>query len=273
MFAIQKILNHNAILIEKNQKQYLALKKGIGFGAKAGTMIKVDSYEALYLLEESTQRGDSAKLLARIEPLYLEISDEIIRNASELIGELDRSILLPLGDHIAFAIERMKKQMRISNPFANEIRLLNPKEYEAACKAREIILERTGYAFDEEELGYITLHLHCARTSEQVDEGMSQAILLKESVEKIEQAFDATIDYSSLSYGRFMTHMRFMIARIKAHEVLHLDMDEYVRTQFPKAYQLAEEISSDLGRMLHEKVPRVEIGYLALHIQRVCDIA
>lgn len=273
MFTIEKVLNHNAILIQKEQKQYLSLRKGIGFGQKVGNKIQLRSMEGVYLLEEYTKRGESSLLLSRIDPLYLEISDEIIQKASALLGDLDRNILLPLGDHIAYAIERMKKNLGISNPFANEIRLLNPQEYEAACIAADIIQARTGYVFDEDELGYITLHLHSALTKEQVKDGMNLAILMKESVEMMENCFNVKIEPASLSYGRFMTHMRYMVARLKTNETLNLDMDEYVRNQFPKAYQVAESISSHLGKMMKIKVPRVEVGYLALHVQRVCDIA
>ena len=50
------------------------------------------------------------------------------------------------------------------------------------------------------------------------------------------------------------------------------NMDEFVKNQFPKAYEVAEEIIIEIAKVLKQKIERVEVGYLALHIQRVCEI-
>ncbi len=36
MYRITKILNHNAVVVEKDQQEYLVMEKGIGFGKKQG---------------------------------------------------------------------------------------------------------------------------------------------------------------------------------------------------------------------------------------------
>ena len=272
MFEIIKVLNHNAILVKQNNVIYLALEKGIGFSKKVEDHIELSENTKKYLLQNETKRGNSEELLQRIDTKYVELSSEIIQMAEQTLGKLDHNILLPLADHIAFAIERMKRDMQISNPFANEISLLNPEEYEAALKSKELILEKTGYTFDEEELGYITLHLHCARTSQEVDESMQMAIIIRESIDEIEKRFNTTIDVTSLAYSRLLTHMRYLIARIKNNEKLYLDMGEYVRNQFPLAYEVATDIIKDVARTLNTPVEEIEVGYLAIHIQRICDV-
>ena len=39
-----------------------------------------------------------------------------------------------------------------------------------------------------------------------------------------------------------------MIARIKKNEALTIDMDEFVKTKFPKAYEVAEEIVIEIAK-------------------------
>ena len=154
---------------------------------------------------------------------------------------------------IAFAITRIKSGMNITNPFANDIRLLYPKEYETAMQGRKIIHERCGYEINEDEVGYITLHIYSAM-GEQVDEGMMVAVIINESIQQVEAECHASIDVHSLSYSRLLT----------------LDMEEYTRKSFPYSYKVAQHIIERVERTLHQSVPKVETGYLAMHIERVC---
>lgn len=271
MFKINKVLNHNALLVIKENQEYLLLDKGIGFGKKVSDRVVPTNQGVLYQLQTETSRGTSKSVVDRIDPMFLEIGNEIIQLAQQL-GEMDRNILLPLSDHIAFAIERIKNGLTISNPFSNEIRLLNPKEYEVALKSRQIIQDKTGYNINEDELGYITLHIHSALTNCKVDKGMQVAIIIKESIEKIEENLNTKIDVSSLAYSRLLTHMKYMLMRIETQEKLNLDMDEYVKTNYPLAYEVAQDIMKRISIILHQPIPAIEIGYLALHIQRICDV-
>ena len=58
----------------------------------------------------------------------------------------------------------------------------------------------------------------------------------------------------------------------KKNEALTIDMDEFVKNKFPEAYEVAQEIVIEIAKVLKYKIERVEVGYLALHIQRVCEI-
>lgn len=272
MFEITRILNHNAIVAVKEKNQYLIMDKGIGFGKKVYDWIDHAPFEAIYLLQEETERGNSENIVERIDPLFLEITHELLKYAQEKLGNIDKNILLPLSDHLAFAVERIKNHLLISNPFVNEIRWMNPDEYEVAKKAAQIIKNKLGYEINEDEIGYITLHLHAASSNEKVDEGMQTAIIINESMKTIEDMFHVHINVQSLAYSRLLMHMKYMLARIKTGETLNLDMDEFVKKNYPLAYEVAENILVRVGRELHHTIPRIEIGYLGLHIQRIYDV-
>ncbi len=271
MAKIIRILNHNAVIVHEplENRVLLLLDKGVGFGRKINEQMNPPYSGRVYELQKETSKGATKEVLSHLEPVYLEISSEILTLAEERFQGIDRNILLPLADHIAFAITRIKSGMNITNPFANDIRLLYPKEYETAMQGRKIIHERCGYEINEDEVGYITLHIHSAM-GEQVDEGMMVAVIINESIQQVEAECHVSIDVHSLSYSRLLTHMKYLLARLRKGEELTLDMEEYTRKSFPYSYKVAQHIIERVERTLHQSVPKVETGYLAMHIERVC---
>ena len=85
----------------------------------------------------------------------------------------------------------------------------------------------------------------------------------------IEKATGKPIDVLSLSYNRLMNHMKYMVARASTGEKLNLDMNEYMLDQYPQAYEIAAEICKNLEGCIGHKLDETEIGYLAMHIQRI----
>lgn len=274
MYRVVKVLNNNALLAEdtKEHKELIFLGKGVGFQKKIEDEFDELPQAKIYELQKETDKGPGMQIINSVDPLYLEISNEIIALAETKFTSIDENILLPLADHIAFAIERIKNDMDIANPFANDIRLLFPEEFEVAQAGRDIIKERIGYQISDDELGYITLHVHSARSNDKVDKSMLVAVIVNESIKEIEKECNIVIDVRSLSYSRLLMHMKYMLARLDSGEKLNLDMEEYTKTNFPYAYQVARRICQRIEATIHQRVPNIEIGYLALHIERIRSI-
>ncbi len=266
MYTITKVLNHNALMVTKENKNYLILDKGIGFKKKVDEVVSVSENSMIYRLNNNDEQAPET------DPIYLEITNEIIQLAQKQFPNFDTNILLPLSDHIAFAIERIQKGLRISNPFRDEIRLLNPEEYAIASKARDCILKYTGIDVNDDEVSYITLHIHSAINDCKVDQGMKVALIVQESIYTVKKNLNIEINADSLAYSRLLTHMKYMLKRIETNEKLTLDMDEFILNQYPTAYHIAEDIIKDVAFLLQTSIPRIEVGYLALHIQRICEI-
>lgn len=271
MFKIIKVLNNNAIqaLDQSQSKEVVFLGKGIGFSAKEQAVFSALPNAKAYYFEQQSSKGVSKDLLETINPLYLEISSLILEKAEEKFHQVDGNILLPLADHIAFAIQRMNQNLDIRNPFAHDIRLLFPEEYEIACYGKDIILEKCGKSINEDEVGYITLHIHSSIDDENVATSMQTAIIIQEMIARVEKDFKMTINQNSLSYGRLLTHIKYMLLRIKKGESLHLDMEDYVKTNLPYAYEVASNIIEEIEKTIQKKFAKTETGYLALHIERI----
>ena len=275
MYRVRKALNHNtliAISMENNQ-EYLVIGKGIGFGKKVSERFEIpENIEcSIYSLHEQTERGKAMELIKGIEPVYLEIAGKVLAKSEEVFGKIDKNILFPMADHIAFAVQRIRANEQISNPLTDDIRALFHMEYKTAECVKDILWEMLQVEIDEHEIGYIALHIHSAIEDENVALSMQIAMAVRECIRMIEEETGQTIDVMSLSYNRLMNHIRYMVARSIKGEKLKLNMNDYMSVKFPKSFWMATEVCKQLEKQLHRTSPldEVEIGYLAMHIERV----
>ena len=271
MYRITKVLNHNTVIgvMEDTNKEYLIMGKGIGFGKKITERIETSGNETIYSLQEATERGDARKLVTSVDPICLEIANEVLDEAERVFQTIDRNILFPLADHIEYAVKRIQNHEQISNPLTDDIRILFYKEYKVADVIRPIIRKHLGVEMDLDEVGYVALHIHSAIQDEKVSQAMQMARAVRECITLVEQEVGRPIDVLSLSYNRLMNHVRNMVARAMHNEELKLNMNDYMSIKFPHAFEAARYICGQIEQMLKCKLSDAEIGYLAMHIERV----
>lgn len=272
MYRVSKVLNNNGVIaidMDEN-KEYVILGKGVGFGKKVSQRFDKPEGCTTYRLEQETERGSAKELVKGIEPEYLEIADEILTESQKVFGDsIDRGILFPLADHISFAVARIRRNEQISNPLTEDIKVLFYSEFKVAETLKTILRERLQIEIDDHEVGYVALHIHSAIGDEKVSVAMQIARAVRECIDMIEKATGKPIDVLSLSYNRLMNHMKYMVARASTGEKLNLDMNEYMLDQYPQAYKVATDICKNLEGCIGHNLDETETGYLAMHIQRV----
>ncbi len=271
MYRVEKVLNHNALIgiLENTTQEFLILGKGIGFGKHVSETIDISDDCKVYSLKESSDRGDQRELASTIDPVYLEIANEILDGAEKEFKTIDRDVMLPLADHIEFAIKRARNNEDLRNPLTDDIRVLFHVEYKVAEKAKDIIRDRLSVELKDDEIGYIALHVHSSIMDQAVSSAMQMAEAVRACVTMVEKETGKKIDTQSLSYNRLLNHIRYMIARIMKGEVIKLDMNDYVNATAYNSFQKATKICNELGKSLGKEVHDAEIGYLAMHIERV----
>lgn len=271
MFRVVKALNHNSVIAVdmETYKEYILLGKGIGFGKRVNERMEAGEDTKVYLLQKETDRGSTKEIINNIEPQSLEIASAIIMEAEKRFKSVDENILCPLADHITFAVKRIRNNESISNPLTQDIKALFPDEYQVACKGRDVIKEIEGIDINEDEISYIALHIHSSLSDEKISQAMETAMLVRECITTIEDNIGKTIDIESLSYNRLMSHIKYMVARSLKGEAIKLDMNDYIKERFQKSFEIAEGICQKLSRGIRKKIAEVEIGYLAMHIERV----
>lgn len=270
-FRIKKVLNHNSVIGigAEDNKEYLVMGKGLAFGKRVSEQIESGNGETVYSLHETTDRGAAKEIVKSVSPGCLELANEVLNRAETEFGRIDRSILFPMADHIEFAVRRIRNHEQISNPLTDDIRVLFYKEYKVAQCVEPLLREQMQVQIDEHEIGYIALHVHSAIEDEKVSQAMEIARAVRECISLVEKQTGKTIDVMSLSYNRLMNHVRYMVARSLNGEKLKVSLNDYMEIKFPEAFRMAETICDEIAQTMKLSFDGVEIGYLAMHIERV----
>ena len=273
MYLIIKVLNNNGILVYDNDtgREMILLGNGVGFGKRPAQQIGSLPGAKVYTLVNRQKQHSVLQVVNGIRPEFIEAAGRIIDEAEKMFRNVSRDILLPMADHIALAAKRAEEDRQIPNPFTPDIRVLFEKEYAAALKGREIIRELTGCEISEDEVGFITLHIHAGLSDEQVSEALETTRIIDEGISIIEEAFGQEFEEDSLAYTRLMSHLYYMVARTRKGESAKADFNDFIFANYPYTGKVAEEVCSYMSRQLKKNVAREEIGFLAIHIQRVID--
>jgi transcriptional antiterminator len=159
--------------------------------------------------------------------------------------------------------------MDLTNPFLAETKTLYNEEYELAQEAVKMIEDRFSVSIPDSEAGFITLHIHGARENSGVSKTLKYTSLIQKMVSQIETKLGHELSYESLNYARLVNHLRFALERIEKNEVNDNPLLDNIKNNFPEECKIA----SGLAKMIEEKlgfdVPEDEIGYLAMHLQRL----
>ena len=231
LYRIAKILNHNSFMgiQDENNQECLVMGKGVAFGKKVGQTVPVTAEAKVYSLKEMTERGEAKDILKSVSPLCLEFANEVLNQAEQEFGKVDRTILFTMADHLDFAIRRIQNGEQISNPLTDDIRVMFYKEYKVASCIQELLKEKLQLEIDEHEIGYIALHVHAAIVDENVSQAMEIARTVRECISLVEKETGNSIDVMSLGYNRLMNHVRYMVARAIHGEKLKMNLNEYMK--------------------------------------------
>jgi lichenan operon transcriptional antiterminator len=74
----------------------------------------------------------------------------------------DNELIYGLGLHLRSAMNRMRYKMNLRNPMVNEIKNNFPFSFELAIVASEVIQRKYAITINEDEIGYIAIHLAVA---------------------------------------------------------------------------------------------------------------
>ncbi len=182
--------------------------------------------------------------------------------------------LIPLADHISFAIKRVRQGIELKSPLRSEVTHLYPAELRVARAGVQLVRESTGVAIPDDEAVPIALHLVNAAAFATDD--LSRTIAMTEIFHQIsavlESAYDRHFDPESIDAARFFTHLRYFFVRVEAGRQLTsqpASLAAAIRNSFPEAYRAAQKVRALLELRLNTRITADEESYLALHIARL----
>ena len=136
----------------------------------------------------------------------------------------------------------------------------------------ELIQDRLDILLPEDEAGFIAMHLVNAQMGGQMNQSRNMPAMIKDILNIVRYTFQVELDEKSLSYERFVTHLRFFVQRVISREDSERndeEFDQLIADRFPHSYECAQKIKSYMKKKLDYEVSDVEISYLAVHIHRV----
>lgn len=272
-YRIIKVLNNNVLLATKveTKEEMVLVGKGIGFSKRENTVVDLphDKIIKAYRAYDSKTKEDYRKLVDQLDSDVIGISEEIILKAESLLGSLNPHIHIALTDHIGFALERIKMGMEINNPFLYEIKTLYAEEFHAGEIAAEMIRNALGVEINDSEIGFVALHFHSARQNRKVSDTVKNTRMLKEIVDIIETSLDYKLSNEGLMYSRLITHLKIALTRLEEHKYIENTLLDSIKEKFIDSFAIAAKIGSYIEENTNMKVSEDELGFLALHIERI----
>lgn len=273
---IEKVLNNNVVtVIDLGGNELVVMGRGIAFKKHSGDSIDEALIEKVFSLESKEVSQKLKTLLSDIPVEYVECSDEIIRYAETVLGtKLHESIYISLTDHIHFAIDRHRQGMQLRNALLWEIKRMYRKEYAIGIKALSIIEETLGVLLPEDECAFIAMHLVNAQMNGEMRETISITNIVKDVLNIVRRSFLIELDEDSLSYYRFLTHLKYFAQRVlQGTEIKDKEEDnplhDLVGKQYPDANACAMKINDYTRKIYGRTLSKEELLYLTIHIERI----
>ena len=277
---ISRIYNNNVVLtVDHHGKESVMIGRGIAFGKRKGQLVDPAAVEQTFVPEQGMSGERLSMTLSEIPAEILSIAtllESKVRAEGAL--ELSNSFILPLADHLHYAVVRARDGVRVEYPLAPEVTVLYPREVEYGRTVLQMVRERLQVELDPNEAIPLALHLVNAQFA---TADMSQAFRMTEVFaqvfEIIEASYERKINPDSMSAARFVTHLRYLFVRASRASANHAEDDEVsqpsllaaLRADAPRAYACAQKVLLVLQMQLKQSLTRDELTYLTIHIARL----
>lgn len=271
----KQVLNNNAVIASDKDKEVVVMGRGLAFQRKPGQSIDDKKVEKTFVLKDTSIGDKLVELMRDIPEEHLDLSYQIIEIAKKnLPYKLDDYLYIALTDHLSFAISRHNNGVDLKNPLLWEIRKYYRQEFQTAVQALDLIEKEAGVRLAEDEAASIALHLVNSQMS---GENMESAVQVTQMVDDIltivKYYYQLTLDEQSVSYERFLTHLRFFAMRLNRKETEEegpdIFMYEQVKNKYKSAFKCTERIAGYIKKEYEWDISENEKMYLTLHIHRV----
>lgn len=268
---IIKRLNHNVVLcLDSKGREVVALGLGVGFPTD-GEEIDVGRIDRTFY-------GVDERYMALFEEMPFDILEfaaqmaDVVRGA--LSYDLSPNYPLALADHIAFMVDRRRKNLAVPLPYSSEFARLYPTEWRIAAFVAERAERFFHVVLPVEETAGIAFGILSAAGAENAEQGAPNVIesRIDEVVTDVERQLQVQIDRSGMAYARFVSHLRYLLHGIRTDlEAMpgHGQMLSLLEESSPNVVTVARSIARDLVDTCDIEMNENEVLYLALHIGRL----
>ncbi|MCF2705891.1 PRD domain-containing protein [Arcanobacterium haemolyticum] len=249
LFAISAI-NNNAVRATDGSHEFVLVGRGIGFNIKAGDAIAFDESHKRYQLLDSVVKARYMDLLGRMDPKLLDAVSRAIDFAGDIIeGTLHPSLYVVLTDHLAFAIERVREGIQITNPLVQEIRAVFGDEYAAAEVMMNYLNSVLDVRLPADECAFVALHLNAARRGSSVKEPLRYTNEIAKIVAVVESVLGTAIP-PGVIFDRLVARIAEDFSRLAGPRRRQCSVSYVASRELPAAWELAGRMQSRMTRHL-----------------------
>ncbi|GBU10207.1 transcriptional antiterminator [Gammaproteobacteria bacterium] len=270
---IHKILNNNVAITNNLQGQEIVVMgRGIAFKKNIGDALLPELIEKTFVLD-NTDINYFSKLMENVPKEIILIVENLINRAQIiLIPKLHGSLYFVLLDHLYFALERSAQNIYIQNALLWEIKTLYQKEYLLGLESVLSMNKQLSIDLKEDEAGFIALHLVNAQLNETMPDLLKMTQLMQEILNIVKYHFNKDFNVASLSYQRFIMHLKFFVQRLLSNNSILSD-DDSLYDAIAKKYTQTLKCTTKIGVYLkanyaHE-LSKDEQIFLTVHLERI----
>lgn len=271
---IKKVINNNIVVIDDNNQEAIIMGKGLGFKKKRGDEVDPQKIDKKFYPQTHQNAKQLTSILNEISLEEMEAASEILNLASNRLStNLNDTELISLSDHIHNAITRGKEGVFLKNNLLWDIKHFYPKEYEIGLKALDIIEQLTDFQLNEDEAGFITMHIVDAQMEKGSHNINGITQFIQEVTQILKYACHQEIDENSSYYYRFVTHLKYLAQRIfnQHQDITPPDemMLQLVEKQYPRSFTYASKVIAFIEDKYNCQLSGDELMYLTLHIEKM----
>ncbi|MGE6614703.1 BglG family transcription antiterminator LicT [Bacillus mycoides] len=245
---VKRNLNNNVVITEdKNGKEIIVMGKGIGYQKSKGDVIDESKVNKIFRIANQDISNKLQELLNNIPIEHMKLSDEIIGYAQRKLGKkLNEGIYISLSDHTHNAIQRIKEGIQIKNALLWEIKRFYKDEFNIGMKALDIIEKETHIRLPDDEAGFIAFHIVNAQLHKEQPIVHEITQLIQEVLTIVRVHFGIEIIEESVSFYRFISHLKFFASRLITNSTYSDESDEelfeIIKNKYVKEFECVSKI-------------------------------
>ncbi|QIQ21667.1 BglG family transcription antiterminator LicT [Zophobihabitans entericus] len=275
---IKKILNNSVVLsLDANDKEIIVMGSGIAYAKKIGDDIDPKQITKKFVVSSMEYPQKILDLFSDVPLECIELTDNIIQYAKQKISlELHETVYISIIDHIRASIERYKEGITLNNKLLWEIKNFYKEEFEIGLYGLKLIEETYHIKMQEDEAGFIALHIVSARTNDDIHQTYEVTNFIQNITNIVKYHFNIEYDLESLSYYRFVTHLKFFAIRLFSqsesnNNLLKNELLDMIKEKYVRPYLCSLKIKQYIEEKYQYHLDNDEILYLSIHIAKITE--
>ncbi len=272
---VTRVLSNNAVVaVDGAGHEVVALGRGLGHGRRPGDALDNTRIEQVFVAGGDVAAQRLTEFLADTPLTCVRAAAAIADIARERLNlRVTQAVILPLADHLNFAVQRHTDGMVIQSPLRFEVSQLYPAELAVGRAGLERANTILGVELDPDEAVAITLHLINAQfTTPGLGTAMQMTTTIAQILTIVEKTFGVRIDQQSMNTARFVTHLRYLVTRITTGKQIadpQPTLVDAIANAHPDAMACAAKLQYLMQMAFSTPLTPDETAYLALHVARL----